>query len=113
MTTQCDRPRFVLTYPRETPAMGLAGCSRIETEALARFAAEFLYGVSWNKATPEGMEQAYLNTIPVECGDEELHACMQELGQRVYNALGEDFRTWAARALSVNHGTPSGRGPDK
>jgi hypothetical protein len=105
----CDRSRLLLAHPRETLALGLTGSSRTETEALARFAAEFLYRVSWNKATREGMEKAYLDTIPIECGNEELHACMQELGQRVYATLGEDFRIWADRALSVDDGEHGNR----
>lgn len=85
-----------------TKAMRTAGSpegNRTETEALARFAAEFLYRASWSKATPEGMEKAYLDTIPVEFGKEDLHIRMQELGQRVYSTLHEDFRNWARRTL--------------
>jgi hypothetical protein len=89
------------TEQRETFLPGLAGSSRAETEALARFAAEFLYRVSWNEATAEGVEKAYLDTIPIEGGDEELHVRMQELGQRVYGALGEDFRIWADREVAI------------
>jgi hypothetical protein len=45
------------------------------------------------------MEKAYLDTIPIEWWDEELHAYMQELGQQFYATLSEDFRTWADRTL--------------
>jgi hypothetical protein len=48
------------------------------------------------------MEKAYVATIPVERGDEDLHVYMQELGQRIYGDSCEDFRIWADRALSVD-----------
>jgi hypothetical protein len=48
------------------------------------------------------MEKAYLATILAEFGDEDLHAYMQELGQRAYGTLRENFRIWADRALPVD-----------
>jgi hypothetical protein len=107
MTTHGNRPKFrLVTNDHESaftsPAPGLTGISSTEIEALARFAAEFLYRTSWNQACPEGMEKAYMATIPIECGDEDLNAYMQELGQRVYGTLREDFRIWADRSLSVD-----------
>jgi hypothetical protein len=106
MTTHGNRPRFQLVTNDDvststTSIPRLTGSSHSETEALARFAAEFLNRASWNQATPEGMEKAYLATIPVEYGDEDLHLYMQELGQRVYGTLRADFRVWADRSLSV------------
>jgi hypothetical protein len=101
MAIHFNRARFLLNRPRETSTLVLTG-GRTGTEALARFAAEFLYRTMWNKPTPEGMEKAYLDTIPVECGDEELHIHMQELGQQVYGTLGEDFKIWADRTLSID-----------
>jgi hypothetical protein len=104
MTTHGNRPRFRLVTNNHTSTtpIPLTGSSSTETEALARFAAEFLYRTSWNQATPEGMEKAYLATIPVECGDEDLNVYMQELGHRVYGTLQEDFSVWADRSLSVD-----------
>jgi hypothetical protein len=91
--------------PADTSTSGLTEFTRIEIEALVRFAAELLHRAGWNAATPEGMEKAYLDTIPVECDDEELHVYMQGLGQQVYRALREDFRIWAYRELTASKTT--------
>jgi hypothetical protein len=104
MTTHGNRPKFRLftnDHVSASTTPGLTSISRTEYEALARFAAEFLYRINWNQATSEGMEKAYLATIPVECGDEDLHVHMLELGQRAYGCLREDFRIWADRDLPI------------
>jgi hypothetical protein len=111
MTTHGNRPRFQLITSDHSSGStistpGLTEISRTETEALVRFAAEFLYRTSWNQATPEGMEKAYMATIPIECGDEDLHIYMQELGQRVYGILQEDFRIWADHAPLIDGQVP-------
>jgi hypothetical protein len=89
----------VIHLPRHRPASA-SDFTDIDTEALVRFAAEFLYRVAWNEATPAGMERAYVDTMPPECGGEALYGYMQELGQQVYGALREDFRIWASRGIS-------------
>jgi hypothetical protein len=86
----------------DTSTARLTGLTGTETEALVRFAAEFLYRAGWSKATPEGLEKAYLDTIPVDCGDEDLHVYMQLLGQRAYVDMREDFKLWAYRTIPVD-----------
>jgi hypothetical protein len=101
--TVINMPRRQPTHDgaADTSTSGLTEFTRIEIEALVRFAAEFLHRIGRNEATPEGMEKAYLDTIPIECGDEDLHVYMQELGQHVYRALHKDFRIWSYRELAA------------
>ena len=76
---------------------GELGVTRAEAEAFIRFASEFLSRSKWSSPTPEGLEEVYLETIPVDSGHEDLHIYMQELGDNVRQTLREDFRVWAYR----------------
>jgi hypothetical protein len=86
-------------------AQELAGFTRAEVEALVRFAAEFLCRIKHNPATSEGLEEAYLRTIPIEYGHEEVHFYMQDLGELVRDALRESFRTWVGHEVSDDQRT--------
>jgi hypothetical protein len=91
--------------PAETHERELAGFTRIEVESLVRFAAEFLCRIKHNPATAEGLEDAYLRTIPIEYGYEEVHFYMQDLGELVRDALHENFRTWVGHEVSDDQRT--------
>jgi hypothetical protein len=103
--TLLNQPKDLLDheYAGVIHSRGLAGFTRTQVEALVRFAAEFLCRAKHNLATPEGLEDAYLRTIPVEHGYEEVHAYMQDLGELVRNAFHENFRTWVGHEVPNDH----------
>jgi hypothetical protein len=82
-------------------ARSLVELSRADAEVLIRFAAEFVCRAKYAEATPEGLEAAYLATVPIEGGYEDVHIFLQDLGERVHDALGEDFHAWARQEVPV------------
>jgi hypothetical protein len=82
-------------------ARRVVSLSRTDAETLIRFAAEFLCRAKYAEATPAGLEAAYLDTVPIDAGCEDVHVVLQDLGERVHDALGEDFQAWARREPPV------------
>jgi hypothetical protein len=83
----------------------LVELTRIEAEALIRFAAEFVYHATYAPATAAGLAAAYRQTVPDGREFEEVHVFLQELAEHVHVGLGEDFTGWARRTVMAHQAT--------
>jgi hypothetical protein len=87
-------------------ARRLVELSRVEAEALIRFAVELLCRAKYAPAIPDGLEEAYVETLAIRSGSDAVNVFLQDLGERVHDALGETFETWAGRVVLVEQDGP-------
>ena len=100
--TETYYQQILISEPRPTNRRDIRDMTRIETETLTRFAAEFLYRVKWAPATAHGLERAYLETIHQPLAallNDDVYADIQDLAERVYGTYSEDFGMWAIREI--------------